>query len=133
MGFKGGWGVGGCFFGMGVKKRGGGGGGGENPAPPGRPPRGGGFSARPAAATTRFMNLYDADHTRRQVVTARADDVELRDLPDEWRCPEALLLGPVAGELSGFPATAFEAGRVGALAQGRLRQLAPDRPGPPPQ
>ena len=28
----------------------------------------------PAAATTRFMNIYDADHTRRQVVTARADD-----------------------------------------------------------
>jgi len=81
---------------------------------------------QPSDATTRFMNLYDADHTRRQVVTARADDVELRDLPDEWRRPEALLLGPVVGELSGFPATAFEAGCVGAIAQGWLREIAPD-------
>ena len=80
----------------------------------------------PAAATTRFMNLYDPDHTRRQVVTARAEDVELLDLPDEWRRPDALLLGPVAGELSGFPATAFEAGCVGAIAQGWLREIGPD-------
>ena len=82
--------------------------------------------SRPAAATTRFRNLYEADGTRRQVVTARADDVELMELPDEWRRPDALLLGPVAGELSGFPATAFEAGCVGAIAQGWLRDIDPE-------
>jgi len=80
----------------------------------------------PASATTRFTNLYDADGTRRQVVTARAEDVEMLDLPDEWRRPDALLLGPVAGELSGFPVSAFEAGCVGAIAQGWLRDIAPD-------
>lgn len=79
-----------------------------------------------APATTRFVNLYDPDHTRRQIVTARADDLELFDLPEEWRRPDALLLGPVAGELSGFPAAAFEAGCVGAIAQGWLREIAPD-------
>lgn len=81
---------------------------------------------RRAPATTRFVNLYDPDHTRRQIVTARADGVELVDLPEEWRRPDALLLGPVAGELSGFPAAAFEAGCVGAIAQGWLREIAPD-------
>jgi 1D-myo-inositol 3-kinase len=80
----------------------------------------------PAAATTRFTNIYDADGTRRQVVTARADDVELLDLPEEWRRPDALLLGPVTGELSAFPVSAFEAGCVGAIAQGWLRDIDPD-------
>src|SRR5260370_25366605 len=37
---------------------------------------------QPAAATTRFMNLYDPDHPRRQGVTGRGDDGELRDRPD---------------------------------------------------
>src|SRR5260221_6158921 len=81
----------------------------------------------PSSATTRFTNLYDADGTRRQYVTARADDVEMLDLPEEWRRPDALLLGPVAGELCAFPVSAFEAGCVGAIAQGWLRDIGPDR------
>jgi 1D-myo-inositol 3-kinase len=80
----------------------------------------------PSSATTRFTNLYDGDGTRRQFVTARAEDVEMLDLPEEWRRPDALLLGPVAGELSGFPVSAFEAGCVGAIAQGWLRDIGPD-------
>ena len=78
---------------------------------------------RAAPATTRFMNIYEPGGTRRQVVTARAVDIELVELPDEWRRPDALLLGPVAGEISGLPATAFEAGCVGAIAQGWLRDI----------
>jgi 1D-myo-inositol 3-kinase len=81
---------------------------------------------RPASATTRFTNLYDEDGTRHQVVTARADDVELLDLPEEWRRPDALLLAPVAGELSAFPVGAFEADYVGAIAQGWLREIDAD-------
>ena len=45
-----------------------------------------------------------AGGTRRQVLMARADDIALPPLPEEWRDPDALLLGPVAGELRGFPA-----------------------------
>jgi sugar/nucleoside kinase (ribokinase family) len=78
---------------------------------------------RVAGATTRFHNEYDADGSRHQVLQARSDDVDLSILPDSWRDPEALLLAPVAGEVSGGSATAFEADVVGASAQGWLRQV----------
>lgn len=75
-----------------------------------------------AAGTTRFQNLYDADGTRRQILTSRSEDIDLAALGDEWRDPDVLLLGPVAGEIRGpAPARAFEAEVVGALAQGWLR------------
>jgi sugar/nucleoside kinase (ribokinase family) len=77
---------------------------------------------RPAGATTRFANLYDAEGERRQVISARADDIDLTALPDAWRRPEALLLGPLAGEIQGALAGAFEAGVVGANGQGWLRE-----------
>jgi sugar/nucleoside kinase (ribokinase family) len=80
----------------------------------------------PAAATTRFRNDYDAQGARRQTLSARAADIDLTGLPDGWRNPDALLLGPVAGELSVFPAAAFEAGGVGAIAQGWLREVSAD-------
>jgi len=79
----------------------------------------------PSPATTRFVNNYDEDGTRHQVVVARADDIELGPLPDEWRTPDALLLSPVAGELNAFGSGALEAGAVGAVAQGWLREIAP--------
>lgn len=82
---------------------------------------------RRSPATTRFVNEYDEDGTRRQVVTARADDVDLEALPDAWRDPDALLLGSVANELYGVHAAALEAGCVGAIAQGYVRSI--DRDG----
>jgi 1D-myo-inositol 3-kinase len=81
---------------------------------------------RPAAATTRFANAYDEDGTRRQVVTARAEEIDLAPLPDAWRTPDVLLICPVAGELHGPLAPAFEAEVVGATAQGWLRTLEED-------
>ena len=36
---------------------------------------------QPSAATTRFVNEYDADGTRHQTVTARADDIHFEALP----------------------------------------------------
>lgn len=76
---------------------------------------------RGSPATTRFQNVYESDGTRRQVLTSRSEDIDLSALPDEWRNPDALLLGPVAGELPGGLAPSFEAGVVGAIAQGWLR------------
>jgi 1D-myo-inositol 3-kinase len=78
---------------------------------------------QPCAATTRFVNEYAPDGTRRQTVTARADDIRFEALPDEWSAPDALLLGPLAGELGGVNATAFAAGCVGAIAQGYVRAI----------
>lgn len=81
----------------------------------------------PSAATTRFLNLYDETGRRRQVVQARADDIELLPLAEAWRAPDTLLLSPVAGEIGGPLAPAFEASVVGAIAQGWLRAM--DREG----
>ena len=78
---------------------------------------------RRSPATTRFVNEYDADGTRHQIVTARAEDVDLAALPEEWSDPDALLMGPLVGELAGFAATALAAGCVGAIAQGYVRAI----------
>lgn len=79
-----------------------------------------------APATTRFQNAYQDDGTRRQVLSSRADAIDLAALPDSWRDPDVLLLAPVAGEVGAQVATAFGAGVVGATAQGWLREFAPD-------
>jgi sugar/nucleoside kinase (ribokinase family) len=76
---------------------------------------------QPAAQTTRFANVYAADGQREQRLLARADDVALDPLPDEWRDPDVLLICPVAGEVRGALAPAFSAATVGAIAQGWLR------------
>jgi sugar/nucleoside kinase (ribokinase family) len=81
---------------------------------------------RRGRATTRFLNEYGADGVRRQVVTARAEDVDLDALPAAWHDPDALLLGPLVGELRGVGAAAFEAGCVGAIAQGYVRAIDAD-------
>jgi sugar/nucleoside kinase (ribokinase family) len=80
----------------------------------------------PCSATTRFVNLYDERGERRQSLSSRAADVDLAVLPDTWRSPDALLLGPVAGELGAGFASALEAGVVGACAQGWLRSVDAD-------
>ncbi len=81
---------------------------------------------RRSSVTTRFENEYDEDGGRRQVVAARADDVDLDPLPEAWHDPDVLLLGPVVGELSGVGALTFAAGCVGAIAQGYVRTVRPD-------
>jgi sugar/nucleoside kinase (ribokinase family) len=78
------------------------------------------------AATTRFLNLYDSEGRRRQALASRAADIALGALPDDWRAPDVLLLGPVAGELHGAFAHALEPQLVGATAQGWLRRFDAD-------
>lgn len=74
-----------------------------------------------SAATTRFANFYGPGGHRRQVLLSRAADIELLPVPEEWRAPDALLLGPLVGEIQGALAPAFEASCVGAIGQGWLR------------
>jgi sugar/nucleoside kinase (ribokinase family) len=76
-------------------------------------------------ATTRFVNDYGPDGTRRQVLSSRAADVSLSIVPESWRRPDVLLLGGVAGEIQGSAALAFEAEVVGANAQGWVRAFGP--------
>jgi sugar/nucleoside kinase (ribokinase family) len=80
----------------------------------------------PSSATTRFVNLYDDQGGRTQTLASRARNVELLPLPDAWRDPDALLLGPVAGEIGPGFATALAGGVVGATAQGWLRAFESD-------
>jgi sugar/nucleoside kinase (ribokinase family) len=82
--------------------------------------------ARTGAATTRFTNLYEPGGERRQVLSARAGPIDLAVLPDAWRDPDVLLLGPVAGEVAAGTAAAFAAEVVGAGAQGWLRAFDAD-------
>jgi sugar/nucleoside kinase (ribokinase family) len=79
-----------------------------------------------SAATTRFVNVYGPEGVRHQVLLSRAGQVHVGPLPDEWRRPEALLLAPLAGEIEGALAPSFEAEAVGAVAQGWVRDFAPD-------
>jgi len=79
----------------------------------------------PSERTTRFRNTY-TDGERTQHLLARAEPVDAALAPAAWRSPEALLLAPVAGELPPRTALAFEAGVVGACAQGWLRDVSPD-------
>jgi 1D-myo-inositol 3-kinase len=76
-------------------------------------------------ATTRFVNSYGEDGARTQVLSARAADVPLSLVPEEWRAPDVLLLGGVAAEIKGRAALSFEAGVVGANAQGWVRAFGP--------
>lgn len=80
----------------------------------------------PSRTTTRFANEYQPDGTRRQFVLARATDVELSAVSESWRAPDVLLLSPVIGEVPSGTAQGFQAEVVGAIAQGWLRDRAPD-------
>lgn len=80
------------------------------------------FASR-SSATTRFRNRYAEDGSRSQELLARAGELELASLPPHLRRPDALLLGPVAGEIPGGFAPRFEAQVVGATAQGWLREV----------
>jgi sugar/nucleoside kinase (ribokinase family) len=79
------------------------------------------FVAR-SSATTKFVNEYDGDGTRHQVMTSRAEAIDVSVLSDAWRDPDVLFLAPVAGEMPSRSALAFSAEVVGAGAQGWLRE-----------
>jgi sugar/nucleoside kinase (ribokinase family) len=72
------------------------------------------------------VNQYGPDGVRHQVLLSRAGPVHVGVLPDEWRRPDVLLLAPLAGEIEGALAPSFEAEAVGAVAQGWVREFAPD-------
>jgi len=76
-------------------------------------------------STTRFVNEYASGGVRKQVLSSRAADVPLSIVPDEWRNPDVLLLGGLAGEIQGSAALSFEAQVVGANAQGWVRAFGP--------
>ena len=49
--------------------------------------------------TSTFENRYDARGDRVQVLHRRGGDISLCDVPEEWRSPEMLFVGPLTQEL----------------------------------
>ena len=90
---------------------------------PGRDLPGARVVSRASPSTTSFRNIYSGNGSRRQLVSSRADEIDLSLLPEALREPEALLLGPVVGEIPPASAEAFGAGFVGAEGQGWLREI----------
>lgn len=74
--------------------------------------------------TTQIRNVYTPEG-RKQWVPRRASRITARDLPDEWREPSVVLLGPVAGEVDADIANAFRGSLIGVGVQGWLREIGP--------
>lgn len=75
-----------------------------------------------AAQTTTFEHR-DAGDGRSLRVTAGAQPLGLRDVPDDWRDAPIVLLAPVINEVDPLVATAFSDASLAAAAQGWLRGL----------
>jgi 1D-myo-inositol 3-kinase len=64
-------------------------------------------SSRPSPATTTFLNRYDREGHRQQVLSAQADLVRYEDVPEAWRSAPIVHLGPIARELPAGIVTHF--------------------------
>ncbi len=49
--------------------------------------------------TTTFENRYDSEGVRHQRLIARAPEIEIADVPEDWRNPDILFVGPLTQEL----------------------------------
>ena len=58
-----------------------------------------GLAARSSSATTAFVNTYFEGY-RTQYLRARADQLQLEDVPESWRKASVVLFGPLDQELS---------------------------------
>jgi sugar/nucleoside kinase (ribokinase family) len=81
---------------------------------------------RPSVVSTTFENVYEGGH-RRQKVRAKGEPIAAADVPEDWRDPKLVLIGPVLAEVPPDFARVFsEASLVGVSAQGWLRSLDDD-------
>ena len=77
--------------------------------------------AVPSDQTTTFLNVYDSEGRRTQLLKGRADVIEWSDVPIDWRGASIVHLGPVAQELSADLPARFPYGLLGITPQGWLR------------
>ena len=57
------------------------------------------FASVPSPSTSTFENRYNARGDRVQVLHSRARDIRADDMPDNWREPKMLFVGPLTQEL----------------------------------
>ncbi len=79
----------------------------------------------PAERSTTFENRYTAKG-RTQILHARASTIHPSDVPQEWRSPKVLHLGPVADEIIPSSMQDFSDGFIGITPQGWLRRWEDD-------
>ena len=83
-----------------------------------------GLAAHPSLATTAFINTYH-EGFRTQYLQARADQLQVEDVPEPWRDAPVILLGPLVQELSPALARLFPrrpGAIIAATPQGWLRR-----------
>lgn len=78
----------------------------------------------PSLTSTRIQNVYEGGR-RRQFVLARAPELGPDLVPPELGGCDAVLLGPVAGEVRPETAALFSGRLLGACLQGWLREVGP--------
>lgn len=80
---------------------------------------------QPSPATTIFENRY-GPHGRTQLLHARAETIDLRDLPTAWRNASIVHLAPIIQEVPLAAAQVFPGSIMGATPQGWLRSVDAD-------
>jgi 1D-myo-inositol 3-kinase len=83
-----------------------------------------GLAAHSSLATTAFINTYH-EGFRTQYLQARADQLQVEDVPEPWRDAPVILLGPLVQELSPALARLFPrrpGAIIAATPQGWLRR-----------
>jgi sugar/nucleoside kinase (ribokinase family) len=71
--------------------------------------------------STTFENIYH-EHVRTQYVRAQADRVDFQRVPESWRSPAILHLGPIANEMDAVLPDSFSPTLLGLTPQGWMRQ-----------
>ena len=80
----------------------------------------------PSESTTTFLNLHDGA-SRRQILLARAFDLEARRVPPHWRSAPLVHLAPVAAEIPPALVDHFpECELIGVTPQGWMRRFDED-------
>ena len=75
----------------------------------------------PSDDTSTFENRYDARGDRLQVLHRRGGDISVADIPEAWRSPDMLFVGPLTQELPADCLKWFKARASCVVPQGWLR------------
>jgi hypothetical protein len=78
-----------------------------------------------SSRSTTFENIYH-EQARTQYVRAQAERIDFQRVPENWRSPAILHLGPIASEMDSVPPESFSPALLGLTPQGWMRQWSAD-------
>jgi sugar/nucleoside kinase (ribokinase family) len=79
------------------------------------------LSSHPSPQSTTYENIY-TEHGRVQYLRARAQRIDLNQVPELWRNSSIIHLGPIADEMDSVLPDAFSPTLLGLTPQGWMRQ-----------